>query len=367
MINEGAININEGTQLSVSGGGGVTNSGAGNISAPGTATFYQSGGTFTEGTGKVSGGLEPVILNDAALVYTGNDTEHGSGRIEMRGSSGLTGGVKLDETLEIASTCSENAVATTTATSFYSSGTVELTNAENCGNNATLSVKGGKFTNAGKLDVDNPHGGRRTIEGSLINQYVASIAAGENLTVSGSFTQTSAGILKTGIASESEFGSLSVTGPATLAGTLKLVQVAPFTASVGQTYSILSAASLTGTFATEAAAQINPTGLYYRPTYSATSVTLVVTQSSLSLSPSSGPPGSSVTVTGSGYLAGDTITPAFVNRNGVQTTFPSVTTNSSGEFSTEIAIPAPTALGDGKIKVTSTQTGVHISAPFDVT
>jgi hypothetical protein len=367
MINEGTINISEGTRLSVSGGGGVTNAGAGNLSAPGTATFYQSGGTFTEGAGKISGSTEPVILDDATLVYTGTSAEHGSGRIELRGASTLTGDVRLGETLVIASTCGENATATTTTKSFFTAGTFELTNAENCGNNATINVKGGKLTNDGKFDVDDASGGGRSIEGSLINTYLLSISADETLKVNGSYTQAPEATFKTIIAGASEFGAISVSGSASIAGTLRVDQVPPFKASAGQAYAILSAASLTGTFGTEAADQITSTGLYYKPNYSATGVTLVATQATLSVSPPSGPPGSSVTLTGTGYLPGDTVTPTFTDHKGAQTTFPSVVTNGSGEYSTEITIPASAALGSGTIKLTSTETGAHISASFDVT
>jgi hypothetical protein len=74
-----------------------------------------------------------------------------------------------------------------------------------------------------------------------------------------------------------------------------------------------------------------------------------------------------VTVTGTGYVPGDTITPVFIDHSGVETAFPSVTANGGGEYSTEITIPASAVAGYGKIKVTSALTGVHISDSFDVT
>jgi fibronectin-binding autotransporter adhesin len=365
LINEGTINISEGSQLAVSDDAAVTNGAGGKIDGTGSGSLFQSGGTFTEGAGAVVGSIEPVVLDDGTLVYTGTSTEHGSGRIELRGADTLTGDVRTEETLAIASTCGENATVSTS--SFYSAGTLELTDAESCGNSDTINLKGGKFTNTGKLKVDNVHGGRRSIEGSLIDGSLLSISAGETLDVSGTYTQGSGGSFKTAIAGESEFGALSVAGAATLAGTLKLSQVPPFKASAGQTYAILNAASLTGTFATETGDEVNSTGLYYRPTYSATGVTLVVTQSTLSVSAHNGPPGSSVTLTGTGYTPGDTVTPTFTDHKGVETTYPSVKVNSSGEYSTEITIPASAAPGDGTIKVTSTETGTHVNTSFDVT
>ena len=82
---------------------------------------------------------------------------------------------------------------------------------------------------------------------------------------------------------------------------------------------------------------------------------------------SSGLPGATVTVSGGGYLPGDTITPTFTDHKGVVTTLPTVTTNGSGEFSTEITIPESAVVGSGRIKVTSALTGVHIGGSFKVT
>ncbi len=364
LTNKGAINIAEGTQLAVSDGGVVTN-GSGQIFAPGSASFSQSGGTFNEDAGETIG-TEPVILDDLTLNYGGTSTEHGSGRIGLRGTSTLSGTVRSHEILAIESTCSENAVTSAVA-SFTNSGKIELTNGDGCANNATLNMKGGTLTNTGTLNAAKPHGGTRAFEGSLTNSGTVVIAAGVTLQVSGNFTQQSAGNFKTRIASASSFGSMSVKGTATIDGTLIMLEVSPFKASAGQKYAILSGASLTGTFAKETGDQVNTTGLYYQPTYSATGVTLAVTQATLMLSNAEGVPGSTVTLSGSGYLPGDTITPAFTDHSGVKTTFPSATANGSGEFSTEITIPTTAALHGGTIEITSTDTSVRISSPFKVT
>ena len=254
LTNEGTISIAEGVQLTVTGGGLVTNGSGGTIFAAGSALFFQSGGTFNEGAGKTIG-TEPVILDDLALKYSGTTASHGAGRIGLRGASILSGTVRTEESLSIQSSCSENAVVT--ASSFINNGAIELTNGDGCANSATLNLKEGTLTNNGKLDVEDPHGGGRSIEGSVINANSLSLAAGETLQVSGSYTQTSAARLKEFIASASSFGSLSVSGSATIAGLLVLRQ-GSFKASLGQKYAILTSASLTGTFAAESEGQINP-------------------------------------------------------------------------------------------------------------
>ena len=365
LTNAGAINISEGTQLTVSNGGSVTNNAGGNIFGAGNGALVQTGATFTEFAGKTSG-TEPVILDDGTLDYTGTSAEHGAGRIALRGSSTLNGNIRAGEELAITSTCSEHAVVVSALGSIFNAGKIELTNGDNCGNNATLNLKGGTLTNNGTLSIANPHGGLRQIEGNLLSNKSVLVAAGATLHVSGTYTQSAAGNLKVSIG-EAGFGSVSSAGAATIGGTLVVRQIAPFKASLGQKFAVLSGPSLTGTFAKETEDQINSTGLYYMPTYSSTTATLVAAQATLSLSASSGLPGATVTVSGSGYLPGDTITPTFTDHKGVVTTLPTVTTNGSGELSTEITIPESAVVGIGRIKVTSALTGVHISSSFKVT
>jgi fibronectin-binding autotransporter adhesin len=357
---EAEIALAEGTQLTVTGGGSIVNGPGGKIFGAGTAAVFVTGGTFTEGAGKTNG-TQPVIVDDGTLDYT----EHGSGPIALRGTSTLNGTVRTGEVLSIQSTCGEN--ASVSAGSFNNVGTLELTNGDGCANNVTLNLKGGTLNNnGGTLISANPHGGSRTIEGNVTSSGSLVLDAGVALHVTGTYTQTSAGRLRELIASSSSFGSLSASGAVSLAGLL-VVRQQGFKASAGQKYAIVSGASLTGTFASETEDQINTSGLYYQPTYSGTAATLVVTQATLALSTKSGLPGSSVTVSGGGYLPGDTITPTFTDSKGVVTTFPSVVTNSSGEYSTEITIPAGAAGGASTIKVTSALTGVRLSDPFKVT
>ncbi len=360
VLNEGTINIANGASFSLSSDATVTNGKGGTIAGSGSGALVQTSGTFNQAAGTTTGS-EPVILDDLTLNYS----EHGGGKIALRGNSSLTGTVRSGEALALQSTCSENALATATG-SFNNNGTLEITNGDGCGNGATLNLKGGTLTNNGTLVVANPHGGVRELEGNLVNNLILSLAAGETLHLTGTYTQSTAGKFRTFIASSSTYGALSVSGAASIAGTLTLRQVEPFKATLGQSYQILSAASLTGTFATESEDQINFTGLYYEPTYSATGVTLSVAQATQVRAPNSGTPGSSVTLSGSGYIPGDTITPAFTDSKGTKTLYPSVTVNSGGEFSTEITLSASAALGAGTINTTSTATGVHINNTFKV-
>jgi hypothetical protein len=231
----------------------------------------------------------------------------------------------------------------------------------------TLNLKEGTLTNGATLIVGNPHGGSRTIQGNLVNKATLLVAAGSKLQVTGTFTQTSSGRYKASIASAGEFGSIAVGGTATLAGIVAPRPVAPFKATAGQTFPILTSGSLSGTFASEAGEpQIEP-GLYYKPVYSATAVTLVASHVTVALSAESGPPGTTLTVSGTGYVPGDTVTIFFIDHKGVKTAIASTSANGSGEYSVEVTIPASAASGAGTLRATSVGYGVNVSQPFTVT
>jgi fibronectin-binding autotransporter adhesin len=366
LTNSGTIDVAEGTQLSVT-GGSVTNTGTGNIFAPGSALFYQVGGTFTELSGKTSGTV-PVVIDDGALKYESTSAEPGSGPIALRGASTVSGRVRTGNTLILQSTCSENATITD-ASSLESFGLIEMTNGDGCGNSATLTLKegAGTLTNGGTLSILEPHGGSRTIVGGLVNKATVSLAAAAHLQVNGTYTQTSAGQLRSFIGGASEFGSMTVSGAATIAGLASPRKVGTFKPTLGQAFAILNAASLSGSFSGEAGEpQIEP-GLYYQPAYSATSASLVAAKVTLSLSAASGAPGSSLTVSGSGYVPGDTVTLTFTDKAGVKTTLATPTVGSGGEYSTEVAVPTGAAVGTGTIKASATHYGSNLFANFKVT
>jgi hypothetical protein len=362
LLNEGAINVATGVALSAPSKPTISNETGGTIAGAGTGALVQTGGTFSEGLGKTTGS-EPVILDDLALQYTNK----GASTIALRGTSTLSGTINAGQVLSLQSSLTEHAVVTA-AGSFVNSGTLDLTNGDGAGNNVTLNLAGGTLENKGTLNSQSPHGGSRTIEGSLKNEKTLSLSAAETLKVTGTCAQGKKGTLKTAIASATNFGALSVTGAATLAGNLGLTQTKPFLGKAGQTFAILTSSTRTGTFAKETGASIAKTvGLYYKPTYPATGVALVVTQASVVPSPTEGLPGSAVTLKGSSYPPEDTIKLSFTDHGKVKTVFPSAKTNAGGEFSAEITIPVGAATGGGKITATSTLVGVAVNVTFTVT
>ena len=133
ISNQGAIDIATGQQLQVSNEGTATNGAGGSIAAIGTGSLLMKSGTsFTEGAGKTSGTL-PVIVDDAALTYSASG---GESTIASRGEgSTLSGSSSAKQSLIIESTCGEHAKLTA-ASGFSNGGSITLTNAETCSNNA---------------------------------------------------------------------------------------------------------------------------------------------------------------------------------------------------------------------------------------
>ncbi len=164
LANEGALDLASGVQLTASNESAFTNGAGGSIVASGSGdVLMEPGTTFTEGAGTTSGS-KPVIIRDAALVYTGA----GASAIAIHGTSTLSGNLASGQSLSVESTSGENADATAAA-GFVNAGAITLTNGDASGNNAQLAVTGGTLTNSGTLTSELAHGGSRTLQGSITN------------------------------------------------------------------------------------------------------------------------------------------------------------------------------------------------------
>jgi fibronectin-binding autotransporter adhesin len=278
LLNSGAIAIAEGLTLAVSGPATVTSS-AGTITAAGSGQLLETGGTFNQGAGKAVG-IQPVVIEDGALDYTGT----GAGTIALRGTSTATGALvkgavsfpNTGQTLSLQSTCVKHATVTTGP--FTNLGAIVMTSGDGCGNNVTVSLGAGTLTNKGTVKAETPHGGARTIEAALVNEKTVTVLAGANLKVQGTYTQSKKGTYATGVAGPSSSGLLSASGAASIAGSLSVLQAKGFLASEGQTFGVLSSSALTGTFSKlkgNKVAKSKPP-LKYNPVYSGTGVTLKV-------------------------------------------------------------------------------------------
>jgi hypothetical protein len=105
----------------------------------------------------------------------------------------------------------------------------------------------------------------------------ASLTTTGKLGITGAYTQTAAGALDANIAgtSSGQFNLLTVGGAASLGGTLNIGLLNKFVPSVGDTFEILTARKVTGTFATVNGTKINDSE-HFTVTYNADNVTLNV-------------------------------------------------------------------------------------------
>ena len=133
---------------------------------------------------------------------------------------------------------------------------------------------GSTITFADGSTVDNQKGAVFDFENSLggtistfNNAGTPELGAGDTLTA-GTFTQVSTGTLQSDIASATSYGSLSVTGTATLDGTLKGQLENGYQPPSGTSFKVLTFGSRSGQFAT-----VSPSG--WTAQYDASDVMLV--------------------------------------------------------------------------------------------
>jgi hypothetical protein len=255
----------------------VTNGLAGKIAATGTGTL-RSNAIFNEGAGTTTGSTPVTLTSGSTLNFTG--TGPSSFLMYQGGGFTLSGNIAKKQTLTVQGQNFTGDTLVSAAAGFVNSGSIRL----GCRNPPSSSCAGGLITlavpgtlnNKGTVETTLPAGAERVIQGNVINAAKLTLAAGQTLAATGTYTQATTGNFTTEIAGESSFGAFSVAGTATIAGTLTVKQVKKYVPAAGKTFAILGSASLTGTFAKVAGNMIANTTLFYRPHYSATGVTLVV-------------------------------------------------------------------------------------------
>jgi len=229
-----------------------------------------------------------ITTNAAALTLTGT-----SAKILDGTNNALAGFNNNTGTFTLAS----SATLTTAASNFTNSGTVGVSNGttltvggtsnsynQSAGTTAVdgtlvgngtagISVTGGKILGAGTLKANVSIGGGGTTP--TIN--IGDAGKAGLLKITGTYSQLSTGAMNVSIGGTTvgtQYSQLQVTGAASLGGTLSAALVNAFTPAVGQTFTALKAASVTGTFSNSTIA-IN-SAEHFVVTYTSTSVVLTV-------------------------------------------------------------------------------------------
>jgi uncharacterized repeat protein (TIGR01451 family) len=285
------------TPLSLSGGTLTINSAA----AQSISTLTMAGGTLN--------GSAAVSLTGAAMTWSGG-TIAGGGTLTITAPSTVTvnGGGFIDG----------RPVTNAGTLKFNSSSYLYMQNGAALTNNGTIDFQGdgNLYLNTGAATLTNngtfgKSGGSGT---SSISIPTTNAAAGTIKAASGtiSFTNTlaQAGTLNFPIAGAASFGKVSVSGNFALGGTLTVGTTGGYTPANGTPFQILSFGSSSGSFANKNLDY--PSGTFVE-NYNPTNLTMTAGPQTLflsSVSPTSGPTtgGTSVTLAGSSFASGATVT-----------------------------------------------------------
>jgi len=237
---------------SLSGSGSLTKTGAGNLTLTGSNSY--TGGTFLdEGTLSV-GADENLGASSGGLTFDGGTLQNYAGFSSARVVTLNSGGGTFDtNSYDLWLTSS---VTGTGALAKKGLGTLYLT-----GNN---TYSGGTTVSSGTVAL-----GANNALGS------GALAVSSDGTVDlGGYSQTLASYANSGtlkLKLQSGVTNMTVTGAAQLGGALS-VAVVPYLYQNGDTFTPISAGSLTGTFSSI----LSPAALAFNPTYTGTGLTLTV-------------------------------------------------------------------------------------------
>jgi hypothetical protein len=144
-----------------------------------------------------------------------------------------------------------------------------------------INVTGGTIGGAGTLSQNVTVGG----SGTAPTLNVGDSGKAGLLVITGSYTQLSTATMNAfigGTTVDTQYSHLQVGGTATLAGTLTVALASGFTPTVGSTFNVLTASSVSGTFSNSTIA-INSTE-HFNVTYTSTGVVLTVASGAASQS-----------------------------------------------------------------------------------
>ena len=268
--NAGSLTVGDGSTLTVTGA----------YTQAGTLSIF-SGTVDLLGGGSANGNLinlgTLIIDVGSTFTVTGSLTLTGTVNVQAGATLNLADGSSNGGVLNVAGSVVVNG-------SFGNSGDVSLLN----GSTLTVSgdytqtdgsttLSGGTLSASGLVDLQGGElSGSGTIAASV--QNAALIVVGESgapglLSITGDYTQTSSGVLTVeigGYNAGTDFDQLAIGGTANLDGTLNVSLINGFTPLSGDSFQVLTFATLNGTFAST---NLDP-AFSNPPTYDATDVTV---------------------------------------------------------------------------------------------
>jgi hypothetical protein len=308
MTNSGTLSANQSVPLNVV-ALHFTNTGTLNVAAGSTMSFQGGAsnftnlvnGTLTSGTYRVTGTLQlqgNITTNDAKITLTGTTSqiENGSsnalagfvtngnkGTFTLAGDQNFTASGSFTNQGFVK--VSKGSTFTVGASGSYTQSGGQTTVDGVLTTSSTASFTGGSYFDTGTGSIKIAKGSVFGNGGNLLANITSSgtITPGDSatsvgtLTVTGAYTQGSTGALDANMkaANAGQFSVLSVTGSASLKGTLNIKLLNNFVPAIGATFQILTASRVNGTFATVNGTAINGTE-HFQVNYSSNNVTLQV-------------------------------------------------------------------------------------------
>jgi hypothetical protein len=234
-----------------SGNGGITTNAA-NLTLTGTSAKILDGTSnalagFNNNTGTFT------LASSATLTTASSNFTNSGTAVVSKGTTLTVGGT--------GNSYNQSAGTTTVDGTLVGNGT------------AGVSVTGGKILGAGTLRANVSIGGG----GTTPTMNVGDSGKAGLLKITGTYAQLSTGTMNVSIGGTTvgtKFSQLQVSGAASLGGTLTAALVSGFTPTVGQTFTVLTTSSVTGTFSNSTIA-INGTE-HFAVSYTSTGVVLTV-------------------------------------------------------------------------------------------
>lgn len=230
------LTINDPTPVTIAGANTLTIAGD-----PGL-TVNSGAGLLTISSGLAFTGAAPIVTvnNAGGALLSGTVTSNGSlikagtGVLGISGATTVTGPASINAgTLSIAPGGSFTALTTTVASG------------------STVSVAGSLVSPTVNVLLGGNLNGAGTITGDVTNfGTVTPGAAVGALTIDGFYTQDATGLLVTQLVSPASFDQLLISGAANLGGTLVISTPGGFSPTLGDSYNIINAGSVTSPFTT---------------------------------------------------------------------------------------------------------------------
>jgi len=237
-----------------------------NISGTGNLAFNSNFATSLSGTNTYTGGTifsdNPTLTGTTLSLQGAINGNNVAPTLDFdQAFNGTYAGVMSSNLLVEKNgigTVTFSGINTYTGATTINAGTLSVTGAIN-GSSTTGVTSNGTLTGTGSVGPVNNSG-----------TVTAGLAAGDTLTVNGAFDQSTNTAIFKSLVSDAAASQLSVTGTATLKGTLEL-DVSPGAYPAGTSYSVLTAGTRTNTFDT--LVDNDPTG-GWAASYSATDATV---------------------------------------------------------------------------------------------